>query len=90
MNKNKALQLIAKEKEFALANGRDANSWYLYHNHIYGVAELAKEVASRTTDLAPQKAYFMGLLHDIGKLREESLQRHHGIIGYEMLKGRTK
>lgn len=86
MDKQTAFNLINKEKSFAMANGRDDSTWYLYHNHIYGVAEIAKEIASRTTDLDPQKAYFMGLLHDIGKIRENVFNRHHGIIGYEMLK----
>ncbi len=86
MNKENAIKLIDIEKEYAINNGRKPGTWHLYHNHIYGVAEIAKEIASRISDLNPQKAYFMGLLHDIGKMKEEPQQRHHAIIGYEILK----
>ncbi|MFI3241292.1 MAG: HD domain-containing protein [Alphaproteobacteria bacterium] len=86
MDIKQALSLVQQEKEFSLTNGRPKNTWYMYHNHIYGVAEVAKEIASRTTGLDTSKAYLMGLLHDIGKLREDVFKRHHGIVGYEMLK----
>ncbi len=86
MDNKIALEIINIEKEYAVAMGRNLDTWYMYYNHILGVAELAKKIAQKSDDLNPQKAYLMGLLHDIGKLKEQHLQRHHGVIGYEILK----
>lgn len=77
---------ISEMRDYALARGRQPGTWYMFHNHVYGVALLAKEVAARIKGLNPERAYVMGLMHDAGKIREEFEKRFHGIIGYELLK----
>ncbi len=80
-----ANELILREKKFEIAHGRPENTWYLFHNHIFGAAEVARAIAE-LSGLDCSRAYFSALLHDIGKIREKYLQRFHGIVGYEMLK----
>mgnify|MGYP002751423118 CR=1 FL=1 len=77
---------ISEMRDYALAKGREPGTWYMFHNHVYGVALLAKEIAALTKDLNPERAYVMGLMHDAGKMREDFEKRFHGIIGYELLK----
>ena len=31
--------------QFDLAHGREAGTWYKYHNHVYGVGYLAEKIA---------------------------------------------
>lgn len=80
-----AQKLILAEKARAVAHGRAEDSWYFFHNHVYGSAAVAKAIAEHI-GLNPQRAALSALLHDIGKIRESSERRFHGIIGYEMLK----
>ena len=80
-----ARELILAEKARAVALGRSPDNWYFFHNHVYGSAAVAKAIAEHI-GLDPQRAALSALLHDIGKIRESSERRFHGIIGYEMLK----
>lgn len=89
MNFNYANELILKEKNFELEHGRPENTWYLFHNHVFGAAEVARIVAEEA-GMDANRAYFSTLLHDIGKLREKHDQRFHGIIGFEMLKNESE
>ncbi|MFV0626331.1 MAG: HD domain-containing protein [Alphaproteobacteria bacterium] len=78
-----ALEMISNLENYALENGREANTWHLYEDHVLNVAKVAKILAGKL-GLDENKAYLMGLLHDIGKIEEEKTKRFHGIIGYEM------
>ena len=89
MNFNYANELILREKKLELANGRKEETWYLFHNHVFGAAEVARVVAE-AAGLDTNRAYFSALLHDIGKIREKFDQRFHGVIGYEMLKNENE
>lgn len=85
MNFSYANELILREKNFEIAHGRPENTWYLFHNHVFGAAEVARAVAD-LAGMDPNLAYFSALLHDIGKIREKHEKRFHGVLGYEMLK----
>ena len=85
MNFSYANELILREKNFEIAHGRPENTWYLFHNHVFGAAEVARVVAD-LAGMDANLAYFSALLHDIGKIREKHEQRFHGVLGYEMLK----
>ena len=85
MNFSYANELILREKNFEIAHGRPENTWYLFHNHVFGAAEVARAVAD-LAGMDANLAYFSALLHDIGKIREKHEQRFHGVLGYEMLK----
>ena len=69
MNFSYANELILREKNFEIAHGRPENTWYLFHNHVFGAAEVARVVAD-LAGMDANLAYFSALLHDIGKIRE--------------------
>lgn len=83
-----AKAFIEEIRGYAIKKGRKPGTWYQFHNHVYGVAEVAKLIAEKTTNLNPERAYVLGLLHDAGKIQEEFDRRFHGLLGYEKLKDR--
>jgi putative nucleotidyltransferase with HDIG domain len=80
-----AEKMVADLEDYAIANGRVKGTWNLYSGHVYNTAKIAKKVAD-ASGLDGDKAYIMGLLHDIGKIDELVTNRYHGLIGFEMLK----
>lgn len=81
-----AEKCIEDLKSYDLKKGRDEKTWFMYHNHVYGVAHVAQKLASKLSNINPQRAYVLGLLHDIGRIPEQYEKRFHGIWGYEYLK----
>jgi putative nucleotidyltransferase with HDIG domain len=51
-------------------------------NHSLHVAEAAKLIAERTSDMNSELAYILGLLHDIGRRRFGIIGMRHSIDGY--------
>lgn len=52
--------------------------------HYLCVAENAKQIASKTSSLDPEKSYILGLLHDYGEFKEQKDRRQfHGTAGYD-------
>ena len=82
---NKAHKMINDLKNHEISLGRDPKTWYTYENHVYGVAKVAKIIASKLKTMNPDRLYVMGLLHDISRTEDNRLQRFHGILGYEKL-----
>lgn len=82
---NKAHKMINDLKNHEISLGRDPKTWYTYENHVYGVAKIAKIIASKLKTMNPDRLYVMGLLHDISRTEDDRLQRFHGILGYEKL-----
>lgn len=74
MNRQYAEKLIAEAKE--LNDG-------VWINHSYNVAHLAEKIASKT-NMDSEKAYIVGLLHDIGR-RNGTMQARHALEGYKYL-----
>ena len=85
LSKTDAKGMIDKLKEHEISLGRPPETWYTYHNHVYGVAEVASLVASKISTMDPDRLYVMGLLHDISRTEDDRLQHFHGILGYEKL-----
>lgn len=57
------------------------------YSHSHTVANAAKKIASRTTELDADRAYEYGLMHDIGKFYLEKPELYkHPRVGYELLK----
>lgn len=77
--------MINDLKNHEISLGRDPKTWYTYENHVYGVAKVAKIIASKLKTMNPDRLYVMGLLHDISRTEDDKLQRFHGILGYEKL-----
>ena len=80
-----ARQMVKDLKDREILLGRDPKTWYTYHNHVYGVAKVAKMIAHKTGTMDENRLYVMGLLHDICRTEENRFQRFHGILGYEKL-----
>ena len=78
-----AQRYIEEIKSYDISKGRDPKTWFMYHNHIYGSAYMAKELAKRTNTVDPDRAFILGLMHDIGRLHEEHEKTFHGLIGYK-------
>ena len=53
--------------------------------HVNNTALIAEKIA-KASHLDSEKAYVMGMLHDLGKADETIHNRFHGIMGYERLK----
>lgn len=81
----KAQKMINDLKNHEVSLGRDPKTWYIYENHVYGVAQAAKIIASKIKTMNSNHLYVMGLLHDICRTEDERKQRFHGILGYEKL-----
>lgn len=76
MNRTVAEQLLAEAEN--LNNG----AWI---KHSYNVAKLAEKIASKA-GMDSEKAYILGLLHDIGR-RNGEMQARHAIEGFRFLTG---
>lgn len=74
MNRQYAEKLIAEAKE--LNDG-------VWISHSYNVAHLAEKIASKA-NMDSEKAYIIGLLHDIGR-RNGTMQARHALEGYKYL-----
>lgn len=75
MNRIEAKRLLAEAK--ALNNG----AWV---EHSYNVARLAEKIADKM-EMDSEKAYVLGLLHDIGR-RNGDMQARHALEGFRFLK----
>lgn len=74
--------------QFDLAHGREAGTWYKFHNHVYGVGYLAQKMADVLENVDSDKAWILGVMHDAGKIHERFERRFHGLIGYDFFKDR--
>lgn len=90
MDRIEAAEYINEVLCYALEHGREPGTWYRFHNHVYGTALLAEKIAQRLGNIDPERAYVLGLLHDVGKIREEIERRFHGLIGFDILKNKDK
>ena len=74
MNRETALALLE------WANDKNPGPW---REHSLGVARTAEAIA-RECGMDPEKAYIMGLMHDIGRYEGVTAMRHI-FAGYEMM-----
>lgn len=69
------------EKELEIAGQLNKGAWI---QHSINVGLAAKRIAEKCRNINPEKAYVLGLLHDIGR-RYGVSGRRHGIDGYKYL-----
>lgn len=74
MDRKKAEELLAEAEQL---NG---GAWI---SHSYNVARLAEKIADKA-GMDSEKAYVLGLLHDIGR-RNGTMQARHALEGYYFL-----
>lgn len=68
-------------KELMIEAGNINNGAWIEHS--YNVAHLAEKIASKAS-MDSEKAYILGLLHDIGR-RNGNMQARHAIEGFRFL-----
>lgn len=66
-------------KELEIASTMNPGAWI---DHSMNVGEAARKIASKCDGLDPNKAYVLGLLHDIGR-RSGVMYTRHIIEGYD-------
>ncbi|MGL6173683.1 MAG: HDOD domain-containing protein, partial [Cellulosilyticaceae bacterium] len=65
---------IEAEQELKLAGQLNPGPWV---EHSFNVGKAARNIAERCEKLDPEKAYIMGILHDIGRrVGVVSIPRH--------------
>ncbi|CUU48288.1 HD domain-containing protein [Clostridium beijerinckii] len=69
------------EKELEIAGQLNQGPWT---EHSINVGLAAQIIAEKCSNLNPEKAYVLGLLHDIGRRYGVSARRH-GIDGYKLM-----
>ena len=74
MDRKLAKKLLAESKEL------NDGAWI---SHSYKVARLAEKIASKA-NMDSEKAYIVGLLHDIGR-RNGTMQARHALEGFNYL-----
>jgi len=72
---------ITAEKILAEAKTLNNGAWI---DHSYNVACLAEKIAYKA-DMDSEKAYVLGLLHDIGR-RNGKMEARHALEGFQFLK----
>lgn len=75
MNRAEAIKLLE------WAHTKNPGPW---REHSLGVARAAEYIARECGDMDPEKAYVMGLMHDIGRYEGFTYMRHI-VAGYELM-----
>ena len=55
-------------------SGNEHNDWHLLKDHLQAVGQLAEQFADKNNIGLKEAAYWSGLLHDLGKYRDEFQQ----------------
>ncbi|HUL12718.1 MAG TPA: CRISPR-associated endonuclease Cas3'', partial [Methylococcaceae bacterium] len=80
------------EPHFYAHSENKAEKWHLLRDHLQGVGNLARHFAEKSCSALSDAAYWAGLLHDLGKYRDEfqaylrneregSVDTHHAVYG---------
>ncbi|MBR1604818.1 MAG: HD domain-containing protein [Alphaproteobacteria bacterium] len=87
INRQTAVRLANGYLQERLHNGSRIKIIYEHGVHIYNVAKIAEAIAEHTNGLLDSEtAYNIGLLHDIGRIKDETITKvPHGIEGFNYL-----
>ena len=88
ISRGKALELASYYLQERIHHGSNVKIIFEHAVHIFNVAKIAENIAKQTGgELDPDTAYVLGLLHDIGRIKDETVTKvPHGIEGYNYLK----
>ena len=68
-------------------NGSNQRIIFEHGIHVFNVAKIAENIARKTGSLNPDTAYILGLLHDIGRIKDETVTHvPHSLEGYNYLR----
>ena len=87
ISRQEALRLANHYLQERIYHGSKLKIIYEHGVHIFNVAKIAESIASHTHGaLDPETAYTLGLLHDIGRIKDETVTKvPHGIEGFNYL-----
>ncbi len=82
-----ALRIAGEYLQTRIRNGSNPKIIYEHGVHVFNVAKIARAIARQTGgSLNPEKAYILGLLHDVGRIKDETVTKiPHGIEGFRYL-----
>lgn len=85
--RQKAIDLANGYLQERIYNGSNIRIIFEHGVHIFNVAKIAEAIAKQTNGkLDPETAYTLGLIHDIGRIKDETITKiPHGIEGYNYL-----
>ena len=87
ISRQEALKLATGYLQERIHNGSNIRIIYEHGVHIFNVAKIAEAIALHThNSLDSETAYTLGLLHDIGRVKDETVTKvPHGIEGFNYL-----
>ena len=83
-SRKEAVQMANGYLQTRIFNGSNPQIIFDHGVHIFNVAKIAERIAARSNGrLIPDIAYVLGLLHDIGRIKDETVTKvPHSIEGY--------
>lgn len=87
ISRQQALKLATGYLQERIYHGSNLRIIFEHGVHIFNVAKIAEAIAEQTKGaLDPETAYILGLLHDIGRIKDETVTKvPHGIEGFSYL-----
>lgn len=90
LSRKEAVRLACFYLQARLRNGSKTNIIFTHAVHIFNVAKIAEHIARHTLSsphaLDPDTAYVLGLIHDIGRIKDETETKvPHGLEGFDFL-----
>lgn len=87
ISREDALKLACGYLQERIRNGSHPRIIFEHAVHIFNVARIAENIAAHTGGaLNPDTAYELGLLHDIGRIKDETVTKvPHGVEGFNYL-----
>ena len=86
--KQKAIQLANGYLQERIYNGSKIQIIFDHGAHVYNVAKIAEAIAKKAnvSCLDPETAYTLGMLHDIGRIKDETITKvPHALEGFNYL-----
>ncbi|MBQ8482536.1 MAG: HD domain-containing protein [Alphaproteobacteria bacterium] len=87
ISRQEALKLACYYLQERVRNGSHLKIIFEHAVHVFNVAKIAESIAKNSDGrLNPDTAYCLGLLHDIGRIKDETVTKvPHGIEGFNYL-----
>ena len=87
ISRQEALKLACYYLQERVRNGSHLKIIFEHAVHIFNVAKISESIAKHSDGrLNPDTAYALGLLHDIGRIKDETVTKvPHGVEGFNYL-----
>ncbi len=85
-SRKEAVQIANAYLQTRIYNASHPRIIFEHGVHIFNVAKIAESIAKETKQLNPDIAYVLGLLHDAGRIKDETVTGvPHSLEGYDYL-----